>query len=169
MQNKANFRNFQMSVSNIITMNYKKFIPLAGYKNKPNSNPNKPNLRKAQMNVNVFIIKDYRKKDDFIVRINKPNFQNAKNEHKLIFYRGLRQCYRLPAKKNKPKQTQFFTPLFRVLYTLRGLVRRRRIAKMNVKSLAKKSGHTLLWIYLNLFLTPPGQTAKVPPLNLRLF
>jgi len=89
MQNKANFRNFQMSVSNIITMNYKKFIPLAGYKNKPNSNPNKPNLRKAQMNVNVFIIKDYRKKDDFAVRINKPNFRNAQNEHKRFFTKGL--------------------------------------------------------------------------------
>jgi len=78
-----------MSVSNIITMNYKKFIPLAGYKNKPNSNPNKPNLRKAQMNVNVFIIKDYRKKDDFAVRINKPNFRNAQNEHKRFFTKGL--------------------------------------------------------------------------------
>ena len=43
-----------------------------------------------------------------------------------------------------------------------------RKAKMNLKSLAKKSGHTLLWIYLNLFLTSPGQTAKVPPSNLNL-
>jgi len=29
----------QMNVSNIIIRNYKKFIPLAGQKNKPNSNP----------------------------------------------------------------------------------------------------------------------------------
>ena len=57
--------------------------------NKPNSNPNKPNLRKAQMNINSLITKDYRKKDDFTVRINKPNLQNAKNERKLICYRGL--------------------------------------------------------------------------------
>ncbi len=70
-------------------MNYKNFIPLAGYKNKPNSNPIKPNLQKAQMNVNLTLTKDYRKKDDFLVRINKPNFQNAKNERKLICYRGL--------------------------------------------------------------------------------
>jgi hypothetical protein len=35
---------FQMNVSNIITRNYKYFIPLAGQKNKPNSNPVKPNL-----------------------------------------------------------------------------------------------------------------------------
>ena len=40
-----------------------------------------------------------------------------------------------------------------------------RKAKMNLKSLAKKSAHTLLCIYLNLFLTPPKQTAKVPPSN----
>ncbi len=64
----------QMNVSNIITRNYKNFLPLAGQKNKPNSNPIKPNLRKAKMNINSFITKDYRKKDDFEVRINKPNF-----------------------------------------------------------------------------------------------
>jgi hypothetical protein len=59
-------------------MNYKDFIPLAGQKNKPNSNPIKPNSQKAKMNVNLTLTKDYRKKDDFTVRINKPNFQNAK-------------------------------------------------------------------------------------------
>ncbi len=70
-------------------MNYKIFIPLAGQKYKANSNPIKPNLRKAKINVNLTLTKDYRKKDDFIVRINKPNSQNAKNERKLICYRGL--------------------------------------------------------------------------------
>ncbi len=39
MQNKPNFQNDQMNVSNIITSNYKNFIPLVGQKNKPNSNP----------------------------------------------------------------------------------------------------------------------------------
>ncbi len=62
-----------MNVSNIITRNYEKFIPLAGYKNKPNSNPIKPNFKKAKMNVNFLITKDYRKKDDFAVRKSKPN------------------------------------------------------------------------------------------------
>ena len=57
--------------------------------NKPNSNPIKPNLKNAKMNVNLYVTKDYRKNDDFIVRINKPNLQNAKNERKLIYYRGL--------------------------------------------------------------------------------
>ncbi len=57
--------------------------------NKPNSNPNKPNFRMAKMNVNLTLIKVYRKKDDFEVGINNPNFQNEKNERKLICYRGL--------------------------------------------------------------------------------
>ena len=38
MQNKPNVKNAQINVSSLITMNYKNFIPLAGYKNKPNSN-----------------------------------------------------------------------------------------------------------------------------------
>jgi len=74
MQNKANFVDAQMDLSNVKTMNYKYFIPLAGYKNKPKTNPNKPNLRKAKMNVNLTLTNGYRKKDDFTVRINKPNF-----------------------------------------------------------------------------------------------
>ncbi len=78
-----------MNVSIFSKMAYQIFIPLAGYKNKPNSNPNKPNLQKAKMNVNLTLTKDYRKKDDFIVRINKPNFQNAQNERKHFFTKGL--------------------------------------------------------------------------------
>jgi len=74
MRNKPNFRKAKMSVSSIITTNYKDFIPLAGYKNKPNTNPIKPNLQKAQMNITSLLTKDYRKKDDLSVRINKPNF-----------------------------------------------------------------------------------------------
>jgi len=62
-----------MNISIVKTMNYNNFIPLAGYKNKPNSNPIKPNLRKAQMSVNSILTKDYRKKDDYAVRKNKPN------------------------------------------------------------------------------------------------
>ncbi len=77
MQNKPNFRKAQMNVSNIMTRNYKNFIPLAEQKNKANSNPIKPNLRKAKMNVNLTLTKDYRKKGDFAVRKNKPNSQNA--------------------------------------------------------------------------------------------
>ncbi len=98
MQNKPNFRKAQMNVSYILKRNYKNFIPLAGYKNKPNSNPIKAlpacpefiegsafilsfvevvewaNFRNTKMNVNLTLTKDYRKKDDFVVRKNKPNF-----------------------------------------------------------------------------------------------
>jgi len=89
MQNKPNSLNVQIYINVYDTKDYQNFIPLAGQKNKPNSNPNKANLRKAQMNVNLYVIEDYRKKDDFVVRINKPNFQNAKNERKRFFTKGL--------------------------------------------------------------------------------
>jgi len=74
LQNKPNFPDTQMNLSSFPQKAYEIFTPLAGYKNKPNSNPNKPNSRKAKMDVNLTLTKDYRKKDDFIVRINKPNF-----------------------------------------------------------------------------------------------
>ncbi len=48
-RNKPNFQYAQMNVSNIITMNYKNFIPLAGYKNKPNSNPLKACPERSRM------------------------------------------------------------------------------------------------------------------------
>ena len=63
-----------MNVNSVMTMNYEIFVPLAGYKNKPNSNPIKPNCRKGKIDAKYVYTKDYRKKDDFIVRINKPNF-----------------------------------------------------------------------------------------------
>jgi len=103
MQNKPNFRKSQMNLSIYNTTDYKNFIPLAGYKNKPNSNPNKPNLKKTKMNVNSLTIKVYRKKDNFIVRINKPNFQNSKNERKLNFNKGLQKKRFFHSPKNKPK------------------------------------------------------------------
>jgi hypothetical protein len=74
MQNKPNFQKAEMNVNSLITMNYKNFIPLAGYKNKPNSNPIKPNLPKCKIDAKCGFTKDYRKNDDFSVRINKPNF-----------------------------------------------------------------------------------------------
>jgi len=73
MQNKPNSPNVQFYINIYDTKDYKNFIPLAGQKNKPNSNPNKANLKRAKMNVKSITTKDYRKKDDFEVRINKPN------------------------------------------------------------------------------------------------
>ncbi len=113
MQNKPNLLDAQMNLSNVKTMNYKNFIPLAGYKNKPNSNPIKPNFRKAQMNVNSFITKDYRKYDDFAVRKNKPNSNPISLKAKMNANVYAKKDYEnetdFRLRKNKPKQSQFQT------------------------------------------------------------
>ncbi len=83
MQNKPNLVRRRRIANSVYTMNYNYFLPLAGQKNKPNSNPNKPNLKRAKMNIYSIITKDYRKKDDFVVRINKPNFFKGQNELKI--------------------------------------------------------------------------------------
>ncbi len=97
----------QMNVSNIITRNYKDFIPLAGQKNKPKTNPIKPNLRKAKMNINSTLTKDYRKKEDFEVRINKPNLVRRRRIAKMNANAFSQKDYgnetTLRPQKNKPK------------------------------------------------------------------
>ncbi len=89
MQNKPYVKDAQINVNSFMISKYEKLDTWLSGKNKANSNPIKPNFQKAKMNVNLTLTRDYRKKDDFIVRINKPNFLNAKNERKLICYRGL--------------------------------------------------------------------------------
>ncbi len=88
-----------MNVNPYNTKEYKHFIPLAGQKNKPNSNPIKPNLvrrrRIPKMNANVYVIEYYENETAF-----RP-------------------------KKTNPNKANF------------------RKAKMNLKSIARKSGHTL--------------------------
>jgi len=62
MQNKPNFQVAKMNVNSLVTIEYKNFIPLAGQKNKPNSNPILSavgGLPMAKMNVNAFLQKDY--------------------------------------------------------------------------------------------------------------
>ena len=103
MQNKPNFRKSQMNANIYYIKAYNNETAFRRRKNKPNSNPIKPNLRKAKMNVNLYVIDDYRKKDDFSVRINKANFQNAKNERKLNFNKGLHKKRLFSRPKNKPK------------------------------------------------------------------
>jgi hypothetical protein len=146
MQNKPNFRKAKMNVNIYYIKDYQIFIPLAGQKNKPNSNPNKPNLRKAKMNVKSLITKDYRKKDDFIVRINKPNFRNGQNERKLNFYKGLQKKRLFSTPKNKPNSNPIKAcpELAEALSAAEGAVEwaNLRKAKMNLKSLAGKSGQT---------------------------
>jgi len=73
-----------MNVNLYNTMNYEKFIPLAGYKNKPNSNPIKPNLRKAQMDVNIYYTNVYENISDWTLGENKPNSNPIQTQSKPI-------------------------------------------------------------------------------------
>ena len=91
MQNKPNFQDIHMNVGIFSKMAYENKSNWTLGQNKLNSNPIKPNFKKAKMNINSFITKDYRKNDDFVVRINKPNLQNAKNELKYLYHKGLRK------------------------------------------------------------------------------
>jgi len=61
---------------------------------------NKPNLRKSQMNINFYSTMDYENKHNWTLGENKPNSKpiqsqykpdsrKAKNEIKLLFYKGL--------------------------------------------------------------------------------
>ncbi len=51
MQNKPNFKDAQMNVNIYYTKVYNNFIPLAGYKNKANSNPILSAVGGLQMNL----------------------------------------------------------------------------------------------------------------------
>ena len=76
MQNKPNFPDAQMYAINIITRNYKNFIPLAGYKNKPNQTQFKPKTnpisKMPKMNVNFYNTIDYNNKTYLPRMQNKP-------------------------------------------------------------------------------------------------
>ncbi len=95
MQNKPNFPKAQISANSVCTRYYEYFIPLAGQKNKPNTNPNKPNLRKAKpnsnpiskkskMNVNLYIIEDYENKRLCRPKKTNPNKPNFKPDSELL-------------------------------------------------------------------------------------
>ena len=71
-----------MNVSYFYTKDYKNFIPLAGQKNKPNSNPIKPNLPDAQMSVNSILTKDYERNDIFAVPENKAKTNPIQSQFK---------------------------------------------------------------------------------------
>ncbi len=79
MQNKPNFQKSQMNAYSVYTRNYNNFIPLAGQKNKPNTNPiqtqTKPILKR--MNVN-FCAKGYYKSKPKAVE--KPSLLEVNSE-----------------------------------------------------------------------------------------
>ena len=66
-----------MNVSNTIKMNYKNFIPLAGYKNKPNQTQFKPKTKpiskRPKMNLNNYYTNEYENKIHCTLSDNKPN------------------------------------------------------------------------------------------------
>jgi len=152
MQNKPNFRKAKMRLSCLYTKDYQNFIPLAGYKNKPNSNPIKPNFSKNPKWTQTLFYKRIMKMNHLLApkkqSQNKPNqslswahwvysechrrewanFRKAQNDRKLICYRGLWKWNRLQAQKKKPKTNP-------ILSAVGGF----RKAKMNLKSLAGKS------------------------------
>ncbi len=133
MQNKPNVKDAQINVNSYMKVKYEILDTWLSGKNKANSNPNKPNFKKAKMNVNLYVIEDYRKKDDFVVRINKPNFQNAKNERKLTYNKGLQKKRLFSRPKNKPKTNP-------ILSAVGGFPKGQN--KLKIKSLSKKSGRT---------------------------
>jgi len=120
----------QMNLNFYSTMAYENKSNRTLGQNKPNSNPIKANLRKAKMNVNLTLTKDYRKKDDFAVRINKPNSNPISVKPKMSANVYVIEDYENETAQ-RPKKTNPIKPNFRK-------------AKMNLKTLAKKSGHTRL-------------------------
>jgi hypothetical protein len=83
MQNKPNLVRRRRIANSVYTMNYKNIIPLAGQKNKPNSNPNKPNLKRAKMNISYVKTTNYEQKTMNYANNKqtqfKPNCRKGKN------------------------------------------------------------------------------------------
>ena len=73
MQNKPNFKDDQMNVNIYYIKDYQIFIPLAGYKNKPKTNPILSAVGGLQMNVNPYITTAYENKHNWTLGQNKPN------------------------------------------------------------------------------------------------
>ena len=77
LQNKPNFPDAKMNSINSKIMAYKNFIPLAGYKNKPNQTQNKPNTNPIaempKINLSIYSQTAYINKTSFRRIQNKPN------------------------------------------------------------------------------------------------
>jgi hypothetical protein len=85
MQNKPNSLNVQIYINTYDRKDYKNSILLAGYKNKPNSNPI------------------------------KPNFFKSPNEYKFAYNKGLqkKRCFRIPKKQTQlPKSLKMNVSAF---------------------------------------------------------
>ncbi len=61
-QFKPNLVRRRRIANSVNTTIYEIFLPLAGQKNKPNSNPIKPNCRKGKIDAKCVFTKDYEEK-----------------------------------------------------------------------------------------------------------
>ena len=108
MQNKPNSLNVQIYINVYDIKDYQNFIPLAGYKNKPNSNPI---AEMPKMNANIYNTIDCRNKTAFRRGKNKPNSNPISSKPKMSANSLLAKDYEnettFRPKKTKPKQTQF--------------------------------------------------------------
>jgi len=89
MQNKPNSLNVQIYITIYETKDYKNLIPLAGQKNKPNSNPIAERVKLTQSMLlqkitKKNVAKGYEKQSQ-----NKPNFFKCQNERKYLYHKGL--------------------------------------------------------------------------------
>ena len=84
MQNKANFRQSQMNVTKVLTMEYKNKTLSRSGKNKANSKPNKANFPESQMNVNKVLTKDYENNSNCKLCENKANSNPIQSQTKPI-------------------------------------------------------------------------------------
>jgi len=75
MQNKPNFRKAKMNVNNYYIKDYQNFISLAGYKNKPKTNPILSGLRCLRRSC----------------RTEQSQFPKSPNECKLTYNKGLQK------------------------------------------------------------------------------
>jgi len=87
------------------------FAPFGYQKTNPKRTQTKPNSERAKMNASSVLTRYYENKLVFRPQKNEaktnPICREAKNEHKLIYHKGLRKCTHWSRQKNKPNQSQF--------------------------------------------------------------
>ena len=86
MQNKPNSPNVQIYINIYDTKDYQNFIPLAGYKNKPNQTQFKPKTNPIsempKMNVSIYYTKGYKNFIPLAGYKNKPNSNPIQSQYK---------------------------------------------------------------------------------------
>jgi hypothetical protein len=88
-------------------MNYEKFIPLAGYKNKPNSNPICQCAKSMKSVYLQRIMKKNAAKGYEKTNPKQTQFTKSSNERKLLCNKGLQKKNDFAVQKHKPNQSQF--------------------------------------------------------------